>query len=169
MRKLMLVALAAWPALAAVSLAAVSGPARAGIQTGAKNDLFPMVVSRGDGVSNTDDTGMTASYLLSDGADDFTPRRRNMRGADLKRLALNQHGVAGARQGVFVPANVESGRLKAIQTVADEGSKAAETRLAAGAKLVPETGVAVPEPGRWATVLAGLLGVIAIARRRMSL
>jgi hypothetical protein len=39
--------------------------------------------------------------------------------------------------------------------------------LIANAKLAP--GPVVPEPGNWATVLAGLLGVIAIARRRMSL
>jgi hypothetical protein len=107
------------------------------------------------------------------GADDFTLGRSNVPGADLKRRALDQKGVVGALQGGFVPANVESrqigGQIKAIQTVADEGSRAAEIKLAAGTKMVRETGVAVPEPGRWATLLAGLLGVIAIARRRMSL
>ena len=33
---------------------------------------------------------------------------------------------------------------------------------------VPATVLAFPEPGRWAVLLAGLLGVGAIARRRMS-
>jgi hypothetical protein len=165
MRKLMLVALA--PVLA---MAAVSEQARAAIQTtGSRNDLLSMVDSRGDGVSNADDTGMTASYLLPEGVDDFTLGRRNVAGADLKRHSLNQKSVVGALQGEFVPAKAGSGQLKVVQSLADEGSKAAEIKLAAGANLVPERGVGFPEPGRWATVLAGLLGVIAIARRRMSL
>jgi hypothetical protein len=32
----------------------------------------------------------------------------------------------------------------------------------------PEPGERLPEPGRWATLLAGLLGAITIGRRRMS-
>jgi len=86
----------------------------------------------------------------------------------LKRRVLNQQNVVGALHGGFVRANAVSGQMKAIQSVQLEGSEA-KVNLAAGAKLVPATMIAVPEPGSWATLLAGLLGVIAIARRRMSL
>jgi len=92
-------------------------------------------------------------------------------GTELKRAVFNQHDVLGASQpqGVLVAANGDSGQIKAIQPVRDEALDAERFYLVPNAKLAPEPRVAFPEPGNWATVLAGLLGVIAIARRRMSL
>jgi hypothetical protein len=98
------------------------------------------------------------------GTDDFTLGRRY--GTELKRRAIfNQHDVRVLPRGEVVTAG--SSQIEAIQTVQHKDS---ETVLIANAKLAPQATVpVVPEPGRWATVLAGLLGVIAIARRRMSL
>jgi len=177
MNKLMLEAFAAW-----LALAAVSGQACASIQTGA-NSLSTMA-SRGDGVLNTVDTGVALSPLLPGGAgrshgrstevgaDDSTPGRKNGYGTELKRRAVfKQHDVVGASrsQGVLVVANGGSGQIKGIQTVQDGDLDAEKFYPIANAKLAPGPTVPVPEPGNWATVLAGLLGVIAIARRRMSL
>jgi len=103
------------------------------------------------------------------GARDFALGRKNVRGPDLKRRALNQDNVVGDLRGELVRANVVSAQSKAIQTVGLEGPEASKINLAAGAKLVPVPMVSVPEPGSWATLLAGLLGVIAIGRRRISL
>ncbi len=92
-------------------------------------------------------------------------------GTELKLAVFNQHDVLGASQpqGVLVAANGDSGQIKAIQPVRDEALDAERFYLVPNAKLAPEPRVAFPEPGNWATVLAGLLGVIAIARRRMAL
>jgi hypothetical protein len=104
------------------------------------------------------------------GADDFTPARRNGYGAELKRRAVfNQHDAVGASQGVLVAANGGSDQVNAIQTARNGDLDGEKFYLIADAKLAPGPTVPVPEPGNWATVLAGLLGVIAIARRRMSL
>ena len=96
--------------------------------------------------------------LSPSGVYDFTPGSKNSYGTELKRRAVfNRHEVVGASQpqGVLVAANGGS------------NLDAEKFYLIANAKPAP--GPTVPEPGNWATVLAGLLGAIAIARRRMSL
>src|SRR5712671_4569507 len=103
------------------------------------------------------------------GAGDFALGGKNVRGSDSKRRVLDQQNVVGDLRGGLVRANVVSGQSKAIQTVGLEGPEASQINLAAGAKVVPAAMVSVPEPGSWATLLAGLLGVIAIGRRRISL
>ena len=99
-----------------------------------------------------------ASDLSLSGADDLKPGRKNGYGWDLKRrTAFDRYEVVGAfqPQGVLMAANGGS------------ALDAEKFYLIASPKLA--TGPTVPEPGNWATVLAGLLGVIAIARRRLSL
>jgi hypothetical protein len=106
------------------------------------------------------------------GAVDFAPGRKNGHGTELKRRAVfSQHDVVSASQpqGVLVAANAGSGQIKDIQNARERELDAEKFYLIANAKLAPGPTVPVPEPGNWATVLAGLLGVIAIARRRMSL
>jgi hypothetical protein len=101
------------------------------------------------------------------GADDFSLGSRHGTGSK-RRAILNQRDAFGAPQGE-IPSVNDGGQLKVIQTVRDEGSEAMRSKLIAHDEPAPGTTVAVPEPGSWSTLLAGLLGVIAIARRRMSL
>jgi len=99
-----------------------------------------------------------ASDFSLSGTDDLKPGGKNGYGTELKRrVAFNRHEMIGASQpqGLLVAAN--GGR----------DLDAENFYLIANPKIAP--GPTVPEPGNWARVLAGLLGVIAIARRRMSL
>jgi hypothetical protein len=97
------------------------------------------------------------------GADDFAPDRRNGYGTELRRrVVFNRHDVVGAPRSQELLAAANGGSR-------DGDLDAEKFYLIADAKLAPGPTVSVPEPGNWATVLAGLLGVIAIARRRMSL
>jgi MYXO-CTERM domain-containing protein len=151
MRNLMLEALAVW-----LAFAAVSGQACAAIQTGA-NSVSTMA-SRGYGVSIADDTDVAVS-LLNVAENGSIPAN-----ADVALLTWAATDRSGTRTRLTTGV-----QIKAIQTVQDGGSDAAKFDLIADAKPVTRATVAVPEPGSWATALAGLLGVVAIARRRMSL
>src|SRR6266704_1391512 len=176
--KLMLEALAAW-----LALAAVSGQACAAMQTGANrvfgaNSVFTMVANpevppeeitrpyqEGKAPANGSTRANADVALLTSAA----PSRKNG-GTEVKRRAVfNQHDVVGASQGVLVAANGSGDQGKAIEVARNGDLDGEKFYLIANAKLAPAPTVPVPEPGDWTTVLAGLLGVIAIARRRMSL
>ncbi len=174
-RKLMLEALAAW-----LALAAVSGQACASIQTGANSVLTmvanPMVIdprtsldeittpySDGKVPANGSIRAKTDVALLTSGAvaRKGTPARPtnglHTPARELKqRVAFNRHEVGGAPQP------------QAVLVAASGGSDLDAEKFYLVANAKPAPGPTVPEPGNWATVLAGLLGVIAIARRRMS-
>jgi hypothetical protein len=173
----------------ALLLLPVPGPAPEGVTTRAavgrvpgRNSAVALLTPTATGRSGTRSTKPAKSLFgtvdapLSSGtpfsqpgAGDFALGRKNVRGPDLKRRVLDQQNVVGDLRGGLVRANVVSGQSKAIQTVGLEGPEASKINLATDAKLVPATMVSVPEPGSWATLLAGLLGVIAIGRRRISL
>lgn len=86
--------------------------------------------------------------------------------AALKGHAVFKQREAGALQRVVLA--VDSGQVKEIRIIRT-GAEA--TKFNSVGNTAPASGAAfpVPEPGTWGTTLAGLLGVIAIARRRMSL
>jgi len=156
-------------------------PANGSIRANADVSLLTSAAATRKGIRTRLTTGVHApasSSLRVDapqsnatlGADDFTPSRKNGYGTELKRRAVfNHHDVVGASQGVLVAANGSSDQVNAIQTPRNGDLDGEKFYLVADAKLAPGPTVPVPEPGDWATVLAGLLGVIAIARRRMSL
>jgi hypothetical protein len=76
------------------------------------------------------------------------------------RLAYD--ALAQAEDGLDTPARSGGSvvRLYPVASGAASSARAAESAPAKGTKL--------PEPGSWAMILAGMLGVGAIARRRMS-
>lgn len=179
--KLMLEALAAW-----LALAAASGQACASIQTGAQSAsgatsvltvvANPIVIdpesslgeittpySHGNVPARDSNRAKLDVALLTPAAAarKETPNRATnavRAPAQLKRwVAFSRHEVVGAPgpRAVLVAANGRS------------DMDAEKFYLIANPK--PAAGTTVPEPGNWAKVLAGLLGVIAIARRRMSL
>lgn len=85
---------------------------------------------------------------------------------ELKSRANFNQREARLPRAVMVAAG--SPQLREIPTAQDDVPEVAKFKRVANARRAPRATVMVPEPGGWATALAGLLGVIAIARRRMS-
>lgn len=149
MRTLVLEALAA-----SLASAAVCGQACAAMETGASS-APTMSSSRGSEIS-------AKSGIAADG--NVAPLR-----SAPKRQAVFSRREAGAPQRVVFAVDRDTGQMKEVRIVRMDDSETAKFNSVTNAAPVSRAGSPVPEPGSWATALAGLLGVIAIARRRMSL
>ena len=149
MRKLILEAFVAW-----LALAAVSGQACAARHTDINSDSAMNSQGR--------------ELAVNGGIRSNTRARRDGERMELKRQAIFNPQEGGVSR-VVLAANRDSGQVKEIRIVRIDDSQAVKFNPATNAQLVSRPTFPVPEPGSWATALAGLLGVIAIARRRMSL
>jgi|SRR5690242_3084463 len=79
-------------------------------------------------------------------------------------------GVPRSRYAIrLYPIGNGSGSFGAAAPVRESTPSVRARRNAQDGQPSAAKAILIPEPGNWAMVLAGLLGVIAIARRRMSL
>lgn len=127
--------------VAGLALAVFSGQAGAAMQT----DGVPKMISRGKEVPAN-------GSVISD-----------------RTLASPVPRETGAPQRVALVQSLDGGQVKEIRIIRIDDSEAVKFSPLAKAQVGSRAAFPVPEPGNWATALAGLLGVIAIARRRMSL
>jgi PEP-CTERM motif-containing protein len=149
MRTLVLEALAAW-----LALAAVCGQACVATENGT-GSAPTMSSPRGSEISAKSGIAVNGDVAPPPSA--------------LKRQPAFSQREAGVPQRVVFAVNRDSGQMKEVRIVRIDDSETAKFNSVTNAKPVSRTGLPVPEPGSWGTALAGLLGVIAIARRRMSL
>jgi hypothetical protein len=169
-------------ALAAlVALAAAGGQAGAAIHAGDNGERFlTMVVSSGNPISYTRNPGLIAdssgtadesSFPLPE-TEAFALGGDNAFHAKPSRQAsLYRFDAVGVRLSAFPAANGSSGAegsVAATQIPQGRGSAATNPKPRVDGRLSAPAAASVPEPGSWAIFLAGVLGVGAIARRRMS-
>jgi len=174
---------------ASLVLAALSGQAGAAIQSGDHDKLPESVISSHKAIADTQDFVITG---------ESSPSGRERREPDTTIMlayspAMSQaspsriHDVLAPRLSgrasntLNQPAHASPGFLLGANDAYSPGSPVPETRLtrskgsvaanfrhAANDQSPAMTTLPVPEPDNWAVLLAGLFGVGAIARRRMS-
>lgn len=177
---------------ASLALAAVSGQAGAAIKSGDYDKLFLTVVSLGGAVAETRDLVTTRESSLPEKAalsaaqldltdasgfslirtEAFAPNGNHAYDLNLNgRVPFDRNKSARVSPGLHLVASdtgVSGGPVVAIRLAQSKGSVAANFHHAANGQSPAMTIPPVPEPDNWAMLLAGLLGVGAIARRRMS-
>jgi hypothetical protein len=126
---------------AGLALAVVSGQAGVAMPT----DAVPKMISRGKEVS------ANGSIIPDRAVASPVPRE------------------TGVPQRVALAQNLDNGQAKEVRTIRIDDEQAVKSSPVTEAQPVSRAAFPIPEPGSWGTALAGLLGVIAIARRRMSL